>query len=1094
MALYFSEYDNSPKNLVVKSLTRFHCVPFRCFHSCNNLPSHITNQNPTLRSSAQDQQTVPLLHRTFTAYTPSPTNLSYNDGTTKYHVFLSFRGPDVRQSFVDHLYNALKIAGINTFIDSEKLEKGEDIGVSLEQAIDGSAIRIPIFSKNFADSPWCLNEVSQMCKSARGRLTIPLFYDVTPADVRYPALKGKFAQAFQKHISKGRYTLDKIDEWKSSLFQLASLSGWTLDNTCGFEARLVKLVVQDLQITLNFVPLEVAKFTVGLEEPTKEVINLLQNDPDDCSVRIVGICGMGGLGKTTLANSVYNNLYLKFDAATFVSDVRLKAQENKVHVMQQQILKDLVNFTEEVNSEAHGKSLMKGRLRSKKSLVILDDVDHRTQLEALAGDCFAPSSRVIVTTRDEDVFISGQAHAEIYSIKGLKTNHALELFSRHAFMCASPDKGYEELSTKVVKGCCGLPLSLEVLGASLYGKRDKKIWKEALQKLERASIDDIFKMLKISYDGLNRDEKEIFLDIACFFIGSEDIENAMSFWEASELSPNTSLTHLKLKSLVRIEDGRFAMHDQLRDMGRSIVAHQSRNPGKRSRLWKPHEVEYVLEAEQGTPRVRSLLVHGSDPWKGTRISARSLSSMRDLEFLSLECVNIEDHLDTRLPQNLRWLSWRSGYNVKCLLSRWNMENLAVLKFDNLQDMISLWNEKSHPKKLNSLKVLDIANVNVQSLPHFSNFTSLVRLKLFNCRELKTLPNSVGLLQQLESLEILFCDDLEELPESIEKLYSLQKLRVQYGFKLKTLPSGLGKLRALKELELSSGVRAFKERPAFFRSLNNVEKLILGSWTDLTSFSLEGLTCLHNLTLNHCSSLNTISFIEDAKCLTSLELIECQGLCSLPEEVGNLIFLQELRLDRCRRLCELPQSLSKLASLKYLNARACVSLSALPTLPQGLLEVDFTYCLELRSMPNMSHMKKLKVLRMSCCVHLFKLPGLGSLQSLQVLDITGCKNLTRKKLIGLEGLKSLESLEIERECDISDVDMFEGSEVDTHWRYLSHGHAMPSLNNVQCCYGDASAGVFYAMNEMPNCPHTEVKWNDMAYSTHAIFLSGRGGWK
>ncbi|GLJ36454.1 hypothetical protein SUGI_0732030 [Cryptomeria japonica] len=176
----------------------------------------------------------------------------------KYHVFLSFRGPDVRKSLVDHLFRALASVGIHAFLDNERLEKGEIIGLSLEKAIQNSDILIPIFSIGYADSSWCLEEVRQMWKCRSRGLIIPLFYDVNPSDVRYPLNdKGKYAEAFKKHYSKanlpGRFESQIIDEWKDALQYVSSLSGWSVHMFGGYEGRLVEQVVFDIT-ALNFLP------------------------------------------------------------------------------------------------------------------------------------------------------------------------------------------------------------------------------------------------------------------------------------------------------------------------------------------------------------------------------------------------------------------------------------------------------------------------------------------------------------------------------------------------------------------------------------------------------------------------------------------------------------------------------------------------------------------------------------------------------------------------------------------------------------------------------------------------------------------------
>lgn len=162
----------------------------------------------------------------FHHYQPPSTKIPL-DVNNKFNVFLSFRGDDVRKTFVDHLYESLCGAGLRVFLDSEELEKGKYIDSSLQAAIETSDILIPIFSKHYAESTSCLKEAVQMCKS--NGFIIPLFYDVEPCDVRYPQRKGgPFAEAFQKHcIHLDRQDENTIEEWKNDLHQISSRSGWT---------------------------------------------------------------------------------------------------------------------------------------------------------------------------------------------------------------------------------------------------------------------------------------------------------------------------------------------------------------------------------------------------------------------------------------------------------------------------------------------------------------------------------------------------------------------------------------------------------------------------------------------------------------------------------------------------------------------------------------------------------------------------------------------------------------------------------------------------------------------------------------------------
>ncbi|KAM7473404.1 hypothetical protein LguiB_020647 [Lonicera macranthoides] len=104
----------------------------------------------------------------------------------KYDVFLSFQGKDTRKTFIDHLYHALVTSGIHTFKDDESLETGESISPALLKAIEESSFTIIVFSKNYASSQWCLDELVKIMefssKSPKGQTVIPIFYDVEPSD------------------------------------------------------------------------------------------------------------------------------------------------------------------------------------------------------------------------------------------------------------------------------------------------------------------------------------------------------------------------------------------------------------------------------------------------------------------------------------------------------------------------------------------------------------------------------------------------------------------------------------------------------------------------------------------------------------------------------------------------------------------------------------------------------------------------------------------------------------------------------------------------------------------------------------------------
>ena len=138
----------------------------------------------------------------------------------QYDVFLSFRGEDTRNNFTAHLYHALRRKGINTFIDDDKLERGQLISPALVAAIESSLFSVVVLSQNYASSRWCLDELVKIVEFTKGRRqrVHPIFYNVDPSDVRKQ--KGTFGAALAKH-EENLKNREKVESWKDALTQVA---------------------------------------------------------------------------------------------------------------------------------------------------------------------------------------------------------------------------------------------------------------------------------------------------------------------------------------------------------------------------------------------------------------------------------------------------------------------------------------------------------------------------------------------------------------------------------------------------------------------------------------------------------------------------------------------------------------------------------------------------------------------------------------------------------------------------------------------------------------------------------------------------------
>ncbi|KAL4639383.1 hypothetical protein ACB092_03G213600 [Castanea dentata] len=234
-------------------------------------------------------------------------------------------------------------------------------------------------------------------------------------------------------------------------------------------------------------------------------------------VRFVEICGMG---KTTLGQEIYHRISNSFEASSFIANVREETRNQHLVFLRKQLLSKILmeskiniwDFHERIN-------VLGNRLRNKKFLIVLDDVDKEEQLEALAGnhDWFGLGSRIIITSRDSHL-LRRRGVNDIYTVKGLNNNNALQLFSWRTFKKPYPEENYVDLSKDLVNYAKGLPLALKVLGSLLFGKRTYE-WRSAIYKLRAESNKFFLDILQISFDGLMDTQKELFLDIACSFKG-----------------------------------------------------------------------------------------------------------------------------------------------------------------------------------------------------------------------------------------------------------------------------------------------------------------------------------------------------------------------------------------------------------------------------------------------------------------------------------------------------------------------------------------------------------------------------------------------
>ncbi|XP_058758638.1 disease resistance protein Roq1-like isoform X2 [Vicia villosa] len=734
-----------------------------------------------------------------------------------YDVFLSFRGIDTRNNFTGNLYNSLHQRGINTFFDEEKIDKGDEITPTLLKAIKHSRIFIAIFSKDYASSTFCLNELITILECAKPpeRLFIPIFYDVDPSQIRH--LTGTYGEAFKKHEKRFRNEKDKVQKWREALHQAANVAGCHFISGSESEYKFIGKIVDEISIKINRVYLHVASKPVGLESQMLKVTNLLELEPNE-RVSMVGIYGIGGIGKSTLARAVHNLVADQFEGVCYLADIRERATNHDLAKLQETLLSEILGEKDiKVGDVYKGISMIKRRLQRKKVLLILDNIDKEKQLQVLVGghDWFGFGSQIIITTRDKHL-LATHGIVKMYEVPQLNKEKALELFSWHAFKNKKTDPGYVDTAKRAASYCHGLPLALEVIGSQLFGK-SLAVWKSSLDKYERVIHKDIHDILKVSYDDLEEDVKGIFLDIACFF-NSYEIGYVKEILYLHGFHAEDGIDELIDKSLVKIDNnGCVRMHDLIQDMGRKIVRQEpALEPGRRSRLWFSDDIVHVLEENKGTDSIEVII---ADLRKDRKVKwcGKAFGQMKNLKILIIRNGRFSQGPQI-LPNSLKVLDW-SGYESSSLPSDFNPKNLAM---PNLPE--SCFKHFDSFKVFEMLNFLDFEGCKfLIEIPSLSRVPNLGALCLDYCTNLNKIHESVGFLDRLVLLSAQGCNQLESLVPKIN-LPSLETLDLRGCSSLERFPEVVGVMENIEEVYLDQ--TAIKQLPVTIGKMVGLQRLFL----------------------------------------------------------------------------------------------------------------------------------------------------------------------------------------------------------------------------------------------------------------------------
>ncbi|KAJ9685545.1 hypothetical protein PVL29_017542 [Vitis rotundifolia] len=505
----------------------------------------------------------------------------------------------------------------------------------------------------------------------------------------------------------------------------------------------------------------------GREGDREKIMELLLSDEVATAdrVQVIPIVGMGGVGKTTLAQIIHNDKRVgdKFDFRVWVCVSDQFDLEGITKAILESVSEHSSHNSNTLQSLQH--SLQK-ELNGKKFFLVLDDIwnespDNWSTLQAplKAG---AQGSVIIATTRNEKV-ASIMGTTPFCRLSELSDEHCWSVFAYRAFENRTPDaiKNLEPIGRKMIQKCKGLPLAAKTLGGLLRYEQDEKVWKEMMNNkiwdlpTEQSNI---LPALHLSYHHLPTKVKQCFAYCSIFPKDYEyQKEELILLWVAQGFVGD-------FKGEEMIEDGEKCFRNLL---SRSFFQQSSQNKS----LFVMHDLIHDL-AQFVSREFCFRLEVGKQ--KNFSKRARHLSYNREYFDISkkFDPLHEVDKLRTFLPLGM------PAYASTCYLAD-----------KVLHDLLPTFK---------CLRVLSLSHYNITHLPHsFQNLKHLRYLDL-SSTNIQKLPKFIGMLCNLQSLMLSNCRGITQLPPEIKNLIHLHHLDIS-GTKLEGMPTGINKLKDLRRL-------------------------------------------------------------------------------------------------------------------------------------------------------------------------------------------------------------------------------------------------------------------------------------------------------
>ncbi|GLT27097.1 hypothetical protein SLA2020_021240 [Shorea laevis] len=728
---------------------------------------------------------------------------------------------------------------------------------------------------------------------------------------------------------------------------------------------------------------------VGREDDISKIVHLLTDSLDESRLSVLSIVGMPGLGKTTLAQAVYNDEQIRnyFGKRIWVC----VSDDFEVERVLTEMLESLTKESSAVRNKETVFQKIKEAMKENNFLLVLDDMwdeESHGKFEdlrsSLCGICKSSRNRVIVTTRQEKVALKMRMHHEpIHRLGKLQDADCWSIIRNRVFRNASISPELENIGWDIAQLCGGVPLVARVIGGILCAENlDRVTWLsikrkiEALGPLEHDA--EITGVIKLSFDHLPEPAlKQCFAFCSIFpkdFV--MDREMLIQLWMAKGFLQSTD------ESPTTMEDiGNKYINDLLSySLFQKDVMFRS---GTITIGCKMHDL--IHDFAQLISKSEIMI------WK----SQRNISNVRNLNLIygvGTVPTNLRD-----VAPKLHTLFLKDSFSSDMKV---DLKSLRVLSFVDSVDAKEL---PPCVSNLKNLRYLDISRTQITKLPKF--IPKLYKLQTFSfmtCRSLEMPPGGIG---SLINLRHIYFNDEKQMPANIGKLTCLQTLPMFFvGATMGCKIEELGSLRGLKgSLKICNLEHVKDKSEAMGAKLHEktISKLRLrwGKESNQDEDVLEGLqphSDLQVLEIDGYGGKNLPSWMLKnvsncdlflLKNLAKLRLEECKKLESIPVMTG-FSSLQMLSISNCVELSIIADgAFAKLASLKELHISNCPKLERVSSnglsLPHSLLIPD---CKELNSL---STSTCLKVLSLSGCENLRSIPSLCGLSSLEQVIFRRC---------------------------------------------------------------------------------------------------------